>query len=292
MLPLRKNEHGKILPIKNKNARTICTPEELVFFFKHCISPRERKFKNILLSQLGCECRIGEACAINLKDFIDNTSFRELDMLIQKKVKWVTRKNGKKERVGNNVIERKYLPESIAAHLRSWINDNWTWILEYEGYIFPPSKMQKKGLHTKPEIVERWMTNKRKILKEKYPQLSFGEITGKRVYNDISNMKFKKSKIENTYLWRTHLMKKFSVTYGYLLEKDLIFAQQLASHEDPRTTQKHYIDGMTVAPPERRVRVKNKIFDLNFYEQIRGENEKVIAVWEKIPSKKATKRNI
>ena len=286
MLPLKTDEKGFILPIKNKSVRRVCTPEELIFFFKNCFNYREKKFKIILLLQLGCECRIGEACAVNLKDFHENSNYRELDMLIQKKSKWVTKKNGTKKIAGNNVIERKIIPESIAALIRSWISENWNWILEFNNYIFPPSKMQKTGLYTKPEIVERWMTNKRKQLAEQFPEKTFLEVIGKTVYKDISNMKFKKNLVENRYLWRTHMMKVFAGTYFYKFTKDLVFVQQLLSHESLKVTEKHYIDGITIAPFKRREKIKNSIFDFNFYENIVSNDEKVIAVWNTIKSKK------
>lgn len=286
MLPLRKDEIGNVLPIKHKNIRRVCTPEELVFFFRHCFCSREKKFKIILLLQLGCECRIHEACAVNLDDFIKGSDFRELDMRIQKKAKWITKKDGSKKIIGNNVIERKVIPESIAAIVRSWISDNWTWILEFDGYIFPPSKMQKTGLYTKPEIVERWMTNKRKQLADQFPDKSFLEVIGKVIYKDVSNMKFKKNLVENRYLWRTHMMKVFAGTYAYKFTKDAVFVQNLLGHENLKVTEKHYIDGITIAPFERREKVKNSLFNINFYENIIDDKDKIVAVWDKLSKKK------
>lgn len=284
MLPLKTDENNQILPVKNKNTRKICSPEELIFFFKNCFSPREKKFKMILLLQLGCECRIREACAVNLDDFVEGSNYRELDMLIQKKVKKLT-KDGKIKYVGENEIERKYLPESIAAHIREWISDNKFWIYEFEGYIFPPSKMQKKGIFTNPKVVETWFCNKRKQLAEQFPERNFLETIGKRIYKDISTQKFKKNTVENKYLWRTHMMKAFAGTYAYLFTQDAVFTQQLLCHKSLKTTQKHYIDGATIAPPERKIKVKNTIFDVNFYDQIKRENEEIPAVWEQIKRK-------
>ena len=148
MLELKRDTDGKLLPIQNKSISKVCTPEELIFFFKHCFARHERKFKNVLLAQLGCECRILEACAINLDDFHKGTDYRELDMLIAKKQK-------------NNVIVSKILPESIAAYIRAWIKDKWEWIEECQGYVFPDLRT---GKHITPRIVERWVCNKRKQL--------------------------------------------------------------------------------------------------------------------------------
>lgn len=277
MLPLQRDLSGRIMPIRNPSIRRVCSPEELLFFFGHCFSPKERKIKMILLAQLGCECRIAEACAINLKDFHKNTNFRELDMLIQKKVKTITTPDGIKKRVGQNVIETKVLPEAIAAHIRAWISDNYEWILEHEGYIFPSSKMQHNSLHTPPSVIERWFGKKRQQLARLFPEMNFDQAIGQVVYKTIDKVMSKNSLVENRYLWSTHLMKRFAGTYTYLLTKDLIFTQKLLGHEKADTTQKHYIDGATIMTD--RAKVKNKLFDIAFYKGISGNN-KVPAVWE------------
>ena len=279
MLEFAKDEQGRVMPIKNKSQRKICTPEELVFFFKYCFSPNERRYKYILLSQLGCECRVHEACAINLKDFVKGSNYRELDMLIQKKVRTITLKDGTTKKVGCNVIERKYIPESIAAYLRQWIKENWTWILEHQGYVFPRSIQQKdEAPYTSPTVVQRWFCKKRQQLIKLYPDKSFGETISTVVYNSIENQKTKFSRIEGRYLWSSHMFKRFAGTYLYFFTKDPKFTQAMLSHEKFETTQKHYIDNATIMGKAEKV--KNSLYDVKFYESIKRENEDVVAVWE------------
>ncbi len=177
MIELNKDLDGKLLPIKNKNDKQVCSPKELIFFFKNCFNPKERKFKMILLAQLGCECRIHEACAINLRDFHKGSNYRTLDMKIQKKFRTTTLEDGSKKRVGKNVIEVKYIPESIAAYLRAWIKDNWTWILQSEGFIFPSSHMEKVMIYTNPKTMTNFMSSKRKLLTKMFPDKGFDKET-------------------------------------------------------------------------------------------------------------------
>ena len=188
MLEFRTDDTGKTLPIKNKSISEVCTPGELIFFFKHCFALKERKFKMILLAQLGCECRVGEAVAINLNDFHKGTNYRELDMLMQKKKK-------------HNVIEHKILPESIAAHLRAWIKDKWVWINACDGYIFPD---YKTNAHVSSNVIQRWFCNKRKQLIKLFPDKSFGKIIGHRRYNKCFMGEYKEV-IEPLYLWKDNM---------------------------------------------------------------------------------------
>ena len=277
MIALKSDLDGNTLPIKNKSNETVCTPEELVFFFRYCFSPKERKFKIILLTQLGCECRVHESCAINLDDFHKGSNYRKVDMLIQKKAKVITTEKGTKKMIGRNVIVAKEIPESIAAHLRAWIKDNWNWINENQGYIFPSSHMEKILYYTNPRIVTCFMSNKRKQLIKLFPDKTFGKIIGWRFYKNKTNMLRGKSPF---YLWSTHLMKRFAGTYTYLLTKDPIFTKELLCHERFETTQKHYIDPARVMQNRDIEKVKKKLFDIKFYEGIKGENEDVPAVWE------------
>lgn len=277
MLELKTDEIGRLLPIKNKSISRVCTPQELVFFFRHCFAPNERKFKMILLAQLGCECRVGEAVAINLDDFHKGTNYRELDMLIQKKAKRVTLKDGTKKVSGSNVIEHKIIPEAIAAHLRAWIKYKWKWIQECEGYIFP--SYVDKNSHISSRVVQSWLCRKRKQLARLFPDRSFGNTIGMRRYKKYEGRQYKEV-TEPLYLWSSHMMKRFAGTYMYLFTKDLVFTQQLLSHESTDVTQKHYVDGATIS--KDRERIKNALFDINFYDKIKDENEKVAAVWNTI----------
>lgn len=271
MLNLIKDENGKILPIKSNSVRKVATPDELSFFFKYCFSPNEKKIKSILLFQLGAACRVREACAVNLNDFVKGSNFREVDVLIQKKSKLI---DGKL--TGSNVIERKILPEAIACYVRSWIKDNYSWILENKGFIFPRSHQQKsRFFYTSPCVVERWFCKKRKQLSRLFPDKCFDYQIGKKVYN--SDKPLKPSRVEPLYLWSSHMFKRFAGTYAYLLTKDVKFVQRLLSHEDLEVTQKHYIDNATIFSDFERV--NNTLFDVNFYNNIKSENEDIPAVW-------------
>lgn len=274
MLPLKKDIEGNILPIKNKNIEKVCRPHELIFFFKHCFSLKERKFKMILLAQLGCECRISEACAINLNDFHKGSEYRKVDMLMNKKVKNI---NGKIK--GKNVIVTKTIPEAIAAHLRAWVSDNWNFILQNQGYIFPSNHMEKNLPYCNPRTVTIWFSSKRKQLTKLFPDKGFDRIIGWRVYKDGIN---KLSGRSPFYLWSTHMFKRFAGTFAYLMTKDPIFTKELLCHEKLETTQKHYIDSASVLTNNSVEKVKNKLFNVSFYEGIKRDDEEIPAVWERI----------
>lgn len=281
MLPINPNR-----PIKYKNKEKVCTPEELIFFFKNCFAPKERKQKMILLTQLGCICRISEACAINIRDFHKDSNFRKLDMLIQKKIKTITLKNGSQKIVGDNEIVIKDIPESIAAYLRVWISDNIESIIYHNGYIFPPNPIHNTSYYS-PQAMIHFMSNKRKQLIKLFPDRNFDKIIGFRIYRKDKQLKGHTIKKEgNLYLWSTHLMKRFAGTYSYLLTKDPIFTKELLNHKKLSTTEQHYIDPARVLEKNKKVEIINKLFDINFYKAISKENEDIPAVWEEFNTQK------
>lgn len=265
MLPLKVDPKGTPFPVKTRNNEKVCKPDELVFFFKHGFSIKERHFKIMLLTQLGCACRIAEVCAINLNDFHANTNFRVLDMLIQKKYRI-------------NEIETKEIPESIAAHLRSYIKQNLDRIIYFNGYIFPPNPVHKT-VYYDPKAAIRWMISKRKQLNSIFPNKGFDKIIGKKFYNRKRRFG-KESSPDNIHMWSTHLMKRFAGTYAYLLTKDAMFVKSLLNHEKLETTQRHYIDIARVIENNKRRKVINELFDKNFYDQIKDDNEDMVAVWD------------
>jgi len=279
MLELKRNEKGITLPIVTKGVEKVCKPEDIVFFFRNCFAPKERKFKMILLMQLGCACRIREACAINLKDFHKDSSFRKLSMLIQKKA-WTI--NGKV--LGKNLIVTKIIPESIAAHIRSWILDNWEWINENQGYIFPGSSRHKTS-YLDPLVIQRWFCGKRKQLVSLFPGRGFDKTIGMRKYKK-QQLGVHYETTEYYHLWSSHMMKRFAGTYTYLMTKDPVFVQHLLAHDKIETTNKFYIDPLRVADNRKQELIKNKLFDEDFYKAITGENDKVTAVWEVLRKKK------
>jgi len=79
MIPIDPNK-----PIQNENNKRIPPIEDIIFFFKHCFSPPEERFKMILLAQMGLGIRIGEAVAMNLEDIIPGTNCRTWKVRIQK----------------------------------------------------------------------------------------------------------------------------------------------------------------------------------------------------------------
>lgn len=184
--------------------------------------------------------------------------------------------------VGHNEIMEKEMPEAIACHIRAWIKDNWQWILSNQGYIFPPNHMEKELPYCNPRTIIGFMSNKRKQLAVLFQDRNFDKITGWRFYNGNNNKLHGKTPI---YLWRTHLMKKFAGTYAYLLTKDAKFVQGLLGHEKLETTQKYYIDSATIMQQNSVEKIKNKLFDIGFYESIKQENENIPAVWDLKPKK-------
>lgn len=308
MIELKLDSEGKYLPIVNKNKEKVCTPEELIWFFKNCFGKKERKFKIILLTQLGCECRVHEACAINLRDFHEKSMYRKVDILIQKKSYSIKKEkkceccNGKghiptakgsfsrkcpsceglgkidiKKTKGSNEIVTKYIPEAIAAHLRTWIKDNWTTIQHNNGFIFPPNQIRKEYPYCDPKTVTSWFAAKRRQLTKYYPERGFNKVMGWRYYHNKNNKLRGKSPL---YVWRTHMMKAFAGTYAYLLTNDAKFVQAMLEHEKLRTTEKHYIDSAAILRDRPLERIKNTMFDQKFYEEITTEEEKIPAVWD------------
>lgn len=264
MLPLRKDAEGNVLPVVT-DIRKVPPLDDVLLFFRFGFAPVERKFKVLLLVQLGARIRIHEVCALNLKDFIKKSDFRRFKVLIQKKKV-------------NKIVEKE-LPEAIAALLRAWISDNLEWIYAHEGYVFPHTN--NRSLYTPPHSVQDWFCKKRKQLSVRFPGRSFGDILSPRIYKDVKNSVVPKQLSEDTHLWSSHLMKRMSGTLIQLIEKDPKFTQAMLSHENIQTTMKYYVDQATILE-NREARVINKIFDVNFYDQIKDENITTPAVWDSL----------
>ena len=282
MLPLKKDLNGDILPIKNKNMEKVPSWEDILFFFEHCFAPKEERFKVILLTQLGCACRIAEACAINLDDFHKESNFRKVDMLIQKKVKDIKSKDGKLKTIGKNEIYTKDIPESIACILRQWIKKNLRAIIYHDGYIFCPNPMQKKTPFYSPDSVSHFMDHKREQLVRLFPYRGFDRIIGWRNYKKPKMLNGHVAQLGKSpiHMWTTHLMKRTAGTYHYLLEKDVMATKNFLAHTKSSTTEQHYIDIARVIDNNRHLKSVNKLFDRDFYDKIKGQKSDIPAVWE------------
>jgi integrase len=264
MLPLKKDMHGQVLPVETE-VRKVPPLDDVLLFFRFGFAPAERKFKVLLLVQLGARIRVHEACALNLADFVRDTNFRRFRVLIQKKK--------------TNKIVEKELPESIAALLRSWISDNLEWIYSKEGCVFPHTN--NRSLYTPPHSVQDWFCKKRKQLAAMFPKRSFGDIINPICYKNVNNSVIPKHQEEATHMWSSHLMKRMSGTLIQLIEKDPKFTQAMLCHENIHTTMKHYVDQATILE-NREARVINKIFDVTFYDSIKEENVTAPAVWDEL----------
>lgn len=233
--------------------------EDILFFFKHCFNPAERKFRMILLAQLGLGIRSGEAVAMHLEDAHPGTNYRVWDVLIQKK--------------GKNYITPQDLPESIAAILRSWIIQNSDKIQEYGGYLFPPSHNHKYSKHVSAKTLQTWFGGKRKQLIKQFPDRSFHWIEGYKNYKK-KNIGSNKEPI-NT--WRPHLMKRMCGSFLYLTTKDPKLVQEMLNHSKLETTEKHYI---AIINKEIKRKAINNTFDHHFYDGINDDKSLVCAVWD------------
>lgn len=256
MLPLKSDK-----PIKYENNKRIPPVEDIIFFFKHCFNPAERKFKIILLFMLGAGIRIGEACAVNLKDVVGGSNYRSWKVMIQKKK--------------TNYIVNKEIPESIAAHIRSWIIDNERLINEYGGFLFPPSHNHKYMPYTSPKTMQAWFCSKRRQLIKQFPEKSFSWIESYRHYKN----KNIGGTDEPLYLWRPHLMKRLTGTLIYLATHDPVLVKEMLCHSKLETTYNHYI---AIAENYNKSKVINKVFDADFYDAINDERSIVSAVWNDI----------
>lgn len=270
MIPLKTDKEGNILPIKEKGARTP-PMDDLLFFFKCCFAPGEEKYRMIFLVQLGSGCRIKEACYLQLSDVVENTNFRKWKVNIQKKK--------------CNEIIVKELPEAIACLLRNWIRNNRHYILANKGFIFP-NKSNNRTYHTKPSNVQIWLCKKRKQLIKLYPERSFGKIEGKTTYKNISTCQTrfgKTKKVESRHMWRSHLFKRLSGTFLYLLKKDPILVKEHLNHAKLATTEQYYIDPLNEVLQNTHTQAINEVFDMNFLDSIRTEDESdVVAVWDEL----------
>ncbi len=264
MLPLKTDAEGNLLPIQNDRIRKVPPLDDIVLFFKYAFAPAERKFKVMLLTQLGARLRISETCAINLDDFLPNTNFRKFRVRIQKKK--------------NNYITEKEIPEAIAAILRSWIADNKNWIYSRAGYIFPHTN--NNYIHTPARSLQNWFCKKRKQLVKLFPKRSFGWTIGQTRYKTL-NSSIKKNYTENRYMWSTHVMKRIAGTLIYKIGKDPELTRILLSHDDAKVTKKYYID-QALLLEEGEAIMMNKCFDQKFYDSIKGENEQAVAVWHEL----------
>jgi len=175
------------------------------------------------------------------------------------------------------VIVEKELPESVAAFVRSWVCDNLQWIYSKGGFLFPHPN--NRHSHTPAHAVQDWFCKKRKQLSVIFPSRSFGRIVGYRHYLKLGKLKV--NKVEPIYLWSSHLMKRLSGTLIQLFEKDIKFTQEMLSHDDIDVTLNHYVDQATIME-NREQKVINKIFDVNFYDNINSESDHVVAVWQKL----------
>lgn len=267
MLPLKKNSKGELLPIETE-IRKVPPLDDVLLFFRFGFAPAERKFKVILLSQLGARIRIREACAMNLSDVVKDSNFRRWRFLIQKKK--------------TNKIVEKELPESIAALLRAWIHDNLEWIYSKQGYLFPHTN--NRQVFTPPHSVQDWFCKKRRQLAAMFPNRTFNDVISPICYKDVSRSVIPKRNPESTHLWSSHLMKRMSGTLIQLIEKDPRFTQAMLCHENIHTTMKHYVDQATILE-NREARVINKVFDSAFYDAIKEETITAPAVWDELKLK-------
>lgn len=271
MLPLKKDEHGQVLPVET-DIRKVPPLDDVLLFFRFGFAPAERKFKVLLLAQLGARIRVREACAMRLDDVVKDTNFRRWRFLIQKKKV-------------NKIVEKE-LPEAIAALLRSWISDNLEWIYSKEGFIFPHTN--NRSLYTPPHSVQDWFCKKRKQLAQLFPKRTFADTISPICYKNVNNSVVPKHSEEATHMWSSHLMKRMSGTLIQLIEKDPRFTQAMLCHENIHTTMKHYVDQATILE-NREARVINKIFDVNFYDSIKEENITAPAVWDELRLKEKGK---
>lgn len=219
----------------------------------------------ILLTCLGARIRVAEACALQVQDFTDSAC-RKFKVRIQKKK--------------DNVIVEKELPESIAALLRGWIQDNRGFIQEAQGYVFP-HRSNNRYWHTQPKHVQDFMIKKRNYLGKIYPERSFKSAIGTAVYKNVDGSPIPKSKVENRYMWSSHLMKRLSGTLIQLIEKNPKFTQAMLSHDNIKVTMTHYCDEAALLE-RKEGKIMNRIFDQQFYDEILGDNEIAPAVWHNI----------
>lgn len=267
MLELKHDIDGSLLKIREEKPRTPPV-DDVLFFFKHCFTKAEEKYRVLFLTQLGFGCRIAEVCALNINDVLPDTNFRVWRMLILKK----------KE----NLIVRKELPEAIAAILRNWIIENKDYIMDRQGYIFP-HRSNNRYCHVQPSHAQNFFCKKRKILIRSFPERSFGEVEGYKHYKSVENSMCRKERVEKVYIWRTHIFRRLSATFMYLLSKDALLVKGHLNHSDLKTTTQHYIDPCNQFMSDKHRLTLNSLFDKDFYDGVKTSGDSgVVAVWDEL----------
>lgn len=250
-------------PVKYEGTGRALKPELVATFFKHGFSSAERKYKVLFLVMATTGLRVGEVCAMNIKDFKEGTNFSKFNVKIQKR---------KKE----NFIATRVLPEATAAILRAWIRDNYSWILSKQGYIFPPPN--NRNLHVRPANVQNFLAKKRKYLNKQFPDLGFSEVFKEVHYPEeyLNKWTGKKVSRQNLYKFSCHSFRHF---YAVHIHQNPDVVRQLLRHEKLDTTLQYRLQADLL---DKEQKLANELFDTNFYDAIANSFDNAVAIWDEL----------
>lgn len=262
MLPL-KTKDGVPLRIRSEESNKFVSWETIRAFFNE-LAPSEKKFEVICLLLMVTGIRINEILNIQIQDFVPNTQFRWVEILVQKKRK-------------ENKILKRYIPECVACVLRDYIAKNWNAISMKENYLFP-AITNNKHLHYTPQMFLNWFVHKRNHLKKKYPDLDFDKQMGCAIYRNKMNWSGNMgSIIEPRYSFSPHVFRRLFIT-RFSENTTPLTIKEIIGHDDLNTTLQ-YINGFELAKKQQKL--AEEIFNNDFYDDyVKPRNPEAIAVWE------------
>jgi integrase len=238
------------------------TDRQIEVFFTYGFHRTERKYKLLFSILAATGIRVGEACALNLTDFIPGSNFQWFYMKISKKNK-------------ANVLRKCYLPLPLAQELKQWILYNYQWIKEKEGFIFPLPNNQHYHINLKQ--VDAWFSKKRKQLAQAFPTLGFGErIQDIQYAQEVYNHYLKKTIVRMPmYRFRVHSFRHFYCTHVHT-NPELVM--RLIHHDDLKTTLR-YRNQADMASIERKLH--DELFNNHLAGPLQHKAKTLASVWRK-----------
>lgn len=199
-------EHEGIFGAVSQKNRFITTSEVRRFYAS--LTPRENKYRLILLLIACAGCRPHEAVALNNRSFA-NTSYTKF-FVENRKVSYMTG--------GRPRMDEKHAPKWLGQELRAYVRKYWSGIVFNDGYLFP-SDRPTKYKHMRPASFNAWFVEKRR-------QLGFLDIVG---INAGSN--------KAMYRVEPYSFRRWFATYLYDKGTPVRVIAKLMGHKNSRITE-------------------------------------------------------
>lgn len=206
-----------------------------------------------------------------------------------------------------NRISDKELPKSVAPFIKEMVIKNLRWIVHKNGFIFPknnryhPSYLSKdeteykycncpKGtpletchmrFHWSPQTMQVFFQKKRELMHSMFPEMGFKDVFGYTYHGNVSQ--FNENGGGNRrpkYKFSIHTFRALHGTLAHLFDKDPLFSRDCLEHKSYKTTEKHYIKNLDFV--EKRSMFVNKAFGPEYFDIMKIEGSKVVAVWDNL----------